>query len=137
MKSENKVSFKVGKLLDKIEVLYNSFEKIIETNEVRMKKIYIKITLVHQAGYSAFPHLPAAPELIAAKVWPSISPSLFVFPLMYKGPPSSPLHGPYKNQIKNQTKSYQIKLINGITDHKVVRTYCVNICLVVINSLCT
>ena len=102
MKSENKVSFKVGKLLDKIEVLYNSFEKIIETNEVRMKKIYIKITLVHQAGYSAFPHLPAAPELIAAKVWPSISPSLFVFPLMYKGPPSSPLHGPYKNQIKSK-----------------------------------
>ena len=74
--------------------------KIIEINYLIIK--YIKITLVHQAGYSAFPHLPAAPELIAAKVWPSISPSLFVFPLMYKGPPSSPLHGPYKNQIKSK-----------------------------------
>ena len=93
---------------------------------------YFKITLVHQAGYSPLPHFPAAPELIAAKVWPSISPSLFVFPLMYKGPPSSPLHGPYKNQINNQ-----IKLMNGIKDHKAVRTYCMNICIVVINSLCT
>ena len=135
MKSENKVSFELGK-----------------SNSIIIK--YIKITLVHQAGYSAFPHLPAAPELIAAKVWPSISPSLFVFPLMYKGPPSSPLHGPYtnqikiqikkqiksnqikSNQIKNQIKSTQLKLMNGIKDHNVVRTYCMNICLVVINSSC-